>query len=157
MLPKDMYGPRGVALDAAGNLYIADHYNNRIRRVDGNGIITTVAGRNGGGYSGDGGAATSAWMKGPQGACLDAAGNLYIADTGNNRVRKVGTNGVITTVAGKTGAATNANLDAPCFVGLDAVGNMYITDYWNNRVAGWTATASSPPRRAMVVQPTQET
>ena len=95
-----LYVPSGVALDAFGNLYIADTDNNRIRKVDTNGIITTVAGKTGGGYSGDGGAATNASLSYPFGVALDAAGNLYIADQNNNRIRKVDTNGIISTVAG---------------------------------------------------------
>jgi hypothetical protein len=98
-----MEGPFGVATDANGNLYIADPYNNCIRKVDGVGTITTVAGtcgRYSGGYSGDGGPATAARLNLPHGVAVDAAGSLYIADTDNNRIRKVSLDGVITTVAG---------------------------------------------------------
>jgi sugar lactone lactonase YvrE len=134
--------PYGVALDASGNLYIADEGNNRIRKVDGTGKITTVAGTNSGGYSGDGGAAACAKLNIPFGVALDFVGNLYIADTGNNRIRKVDTNGVITTVAGTNksgfsgdgGTATNAMLYSPAGVAVDSSGNLYIADYSNNRI-----------------------
>jgi trimeric autotransporter adhesin len=98
----ELVSPVGVALDAAGNLYIADSGNGRIRKVDVNGVITTVAGGGVGNiYSvGDGGPATNAWLSSPVGVALDAPGNLYIADSGNGRIRKVDVNGVITTVAG---------------------------------------------------------
>ena len=91
-------GPAGVAVDSAGNLYIADTGNHRIRKVS-NGVITTVAGNGTPGFSGDNGPATSAQLYNPVGVAVDSAGNLYIADAGNNRIRKV-SNGVITTVAG---------------------------------------------------------
>ena len=109
--------PFGVAVDSAGNVYIADTYNNRIRKVS-NGMITTVAGNGTAGFSGDNGPATSAQLSGPSGVAVDSAGNLYIADTGNNRIRKV-SNGVITTVAGggtqlgDNGPATSAQLTLP--------------------------------------------
>jgi len=132
--------PEGVGFDAFGNLYIADKGNNRIRKVDTNGIITTVAGKSGFGYFGDGGAAINASLYYPWGVASDVFGNLYIADAGNNRIRKVDTNGIITTVAGNGrsffsgdgGAATNASLYAPFGVAFDAFGNLYIADYYNN-------------------------
>ena len=137
-----LYSPSGVALDALGNLFIADQGNNRIRMVDTNGIITTVAGKSGSGYSGDGGAATNANLAVPSGVAFDVFGNLYIVDGGNNRIRKVDTNGIITTMAGKSGsgysgdggAATNANLYSPYGVTFDAYGNLFIADDNNNRV-----------------------
>ena len=88
-------------MDATGNLFIADAGNQRIRKVGTNGIITTVAGNGTYGFSGDGGAATNAQLDNPAGVAVDAAGNLFIADSGNQRIRKVGTNGIITTVAGR--------------------------------------------------------
>ena len=139
--------PLGVAFDASGNLFIADTYTNRIRRVDSNGIITTVAGNGSFGYSGDGGAATNASMSYPSGVAFDASRNMYIADLQNNRIRKVDTNGIITTVAGNGynapynggysgdgGAATNAELFYPSGVAVDATGNLFIADFWNSRI-----------------------
>jgi trimeric autotransporter adhesin len=89
-----------VATDLFGNLYIADQNNNRVRKVDSKGIITTVAGNGVANYNGDGGPATQASLNSPTGVCTDAAGNLFIADVGNYRIRKVDTSGNITTVAG---------------------------------------------------------
>ena len=137
-----IYNPQGVAFDAAGNLYIADTYNNRIRKVGTNGIITTVSGKGSGKFAGDGGAATNAYLNEPWGVVLDSVGNMYIADYGNNRIRKVDTNGIITTVAGNGsatyagdgGAATNASLNNPACVALDNMGNLFIADWQNNRV-----------------------
>jgi uncharacterized repeat protein (TIGR03803 family) len=133
--------PLGVALDALGNLYIADYYNNRIREVGTNGIITTVAGNGTNGYSGDGGVATNASLDFYNGVAVDGLKNLYIADYFNHRIREVGTNGIITTVAGggtnglgDGGAATNAELSAPSGVVVDASGNLFIADTGNNRI-----------------------
>lgn len=138
----NLFDPNSVALDAAGNMYIADQGNYRVRKVDTNGIITTVAGTGSHGYSGDGGAATNAQLWLPLGVCLDNLGDLYIADAGAHRVRRVDTNGIITTVAGTGshgysvdgGAATNAILYGPICVALDASGNLYIADANENRI-----------------------
>jgi uncharacterized protein (TIGR03437 family) len=132
--------PYGVAVDAAGNLYIADAGNNRIRKVTG-GVIATVAGNGTTGFGGDGGPATSAQLNNPYGIAVDSAGNLYIADHNNSRIRKV-SNGTITTVAGNgtrgfggdNGAATSAMLSLPCSVAVDSAGNLYIADYANYRI-----------------------
>jgi RHS repeat-associated protein len=132
----------GVAVDAAGNLYISDNYNNRIRKVDTNGIITTVAGNGVDGYGGDGGLATAAKLRRPTGVAVDAAGNIYICDNWNYRIRKVDTSGIITTVAGNGvdgyggdgGPATAAKLSLPDGVAVDAAGNIYIADQWNQRI-----------------------
>jgi len=125
--------PEGVAVDIAGNLYIADSNNNRIRRVDGTtGIITTITGNGTWGFSGDGGLATAATLGTSRGIAVDAAGNLYIADSSNGRIRRVdATTGIITTVAGGgfngDGAlATTAQLQWPAGVAVDAAGNLYI-------------------------------
>lgn len=138
--------PGGVAIDGAGNLYIADTNNNIIREVDlTSGSIRTVAGTSTPGYTGDTGPATSAELNSPQGITIDAAGNLYIADTGNNAIREVNASTrVITTIAGdRTGAsgssgdgglATAALLSAPYGVAIDPAGNLYIADSGNNRV-----------------------
>ncbi len=134
----------GVALDSSGNLYIADTGNNRIRKVTvATGVITTVAGNGTQGYSGDGGPATNAELKQPLGTALDSDGNLYIADTLNDRIRKVTVaTGIITTVAGNGtqgysgdgGPATNAGLAQPSRVAVDSSGNLYIADWQNNRI-----------------------
>ena len=137
-----LYRPTGFAFDSAGNLFIADQANNRIRKLDTNGIITTVAGKSGSGYSGDGGAATNASLNYPQNVGFDAAGNLYIAGYYDNRVRKVDASGIITTVAGNGattysgdgGWAISASLNHPPGVTFDTSGDMYISDCWNNRV-----------------------
>ena len=135
--------PQGVAADSSGNLYIADTLNNVVRKVSPNGTISNFAGNGGAGSSGDGSAATSAQLHGPQGLAVDAAGNLYIADTLNAKVRKVSAaSGVITTVAGSGtpgyggdgGAAASAQLNLPIGVAVDSSGNLYIADFGNSRV-----------------------
>ncbi len=143
-----LFRPSGVAVDSAGNLYIADTFNNCIRKVSG-GVITTVAGSGTQGFSGDNGPATSAQLYWPWGVAVDSAGNLYIADSNNNRVRKV-SNGVIATVAGggssglgDNGPATNAQLYGPGSIALDSAGNVYIADAWNNRIRILTPVGSS--------------
>ncbi len=114
----------GVAADASGNVYIALQSYSMIVRMDPTGALTLVAGNGTAGYSGDNGPATSAQLNGPWGIALDAAGNLYIADSGNNCIRKV-TNGVITTVIGN---AVGATLNYPTGVAVDVLGNLYIAD-----------------------------
>jgi hypothetical protein len=134
--------PYGVSVDSAGNLFIADQVNNRIRKVGTNGIITTVAGNGTYGYSGDGSAATSAELANPIDVTVDSAGTLFIADYENNRIRKEGTNGIITTVAGNvTGGysgdgsvATSAELAWPYGVAVDSAGNLFIADEYNQRI-----------------------
>jgi sugar lactone lactonase YvrE len=137
--------PSGVALDGWGNLFIADQGNYRIRKVDTNGIITTVAGNGSYGYSGDGGAATNASLSYPDGIAGDASSNLFIADGWNNAIRKVDANGIITTVAGggsggDGGPATNASLCDPFDVAVDGFGNLFIADMCNNCIRKVTNT-----------------
>ena len=143
--------PTGVAADGAGNVYIADQGNNRIRKVDSSGTITTFAGSGEywdgrdyirGGYGGDGGPAVEALLDHPFGVATDGAGNLYIADTGNRRIRKVDSSGVITTIAGRRtygfdgdgGPAVEALLGSPYGVAADSAGNVYIADRLNHRI-----------------------
>lgn len=133
--------PGGVVVAPNGNVYIADPINNRVRMVS-NGNITTVAGNGTAGYSGDKAAATSAMLNVPVGVGLDSAGNLYIADSGNNVIRQVSSGGTITTWAGDNtlgytgdgGAAIYAELDDPVAITFDSAGNAYICDAGNNVV-----------------------
>jgi len=132
----NLANPTGVALDASGNLFIADTFNHRIRKVSPSGIITTVAGTGWAGFGGDGGPATAALLRGPSSVALDSRGNLYIGDRGNNRVRRVDPAGIITTVAGNGenqsggdgGPAPRAAIGFPTSVALDSAGVLYLTD-----------------------------
>ncbi|MFH2218846.1 MAG: RHS repeat-associated core domain-containing protein [Pseudomonadota bacterium] len=132
----------GVAVDASGNLFIADYANNRIRKVDASGIITTVAGNGTRGYSGDGGPATEAQLYYPSSVTVDYSGNIYITSNGDSRIRKLDTNGIITTVAGDGlydyngdgGPATEAQISMARDVAIDASGNIYIADTSNHRI-----------------------
>ncbi len=139
-----LYGPSDVLLDAAGNLYIADSFNHRIRKVDTHGIITTLAGNGQDGYSGDGGPATAAGLYRSQALAMDAQGNLFIADSDNCRVREVDTNGIITTVAGNGsaqdtgdgGAATDAGVSYPWGIAFDSAGNLFFSTSYRVREVG---------------------
>lgn len=134
--------PSGIAYDAAGNMIVADAGNNRIRKIDTAGVITTIAGVGTAGYSGDGGPATLAQLFGPYGVALDIAGNIFFTDIDNQVVRKIDTLGIITTVAGNGTAgyngdgitATSAQLNFPRGVILDSHENLYIADTMNHRV-----------------------
>jgi sugar lactone lactonase YvrE len=152
-----LYGPSGVAVDAGGNLYIADTQNHRIRKVAFDGTITTVAGSWGWGFREDGGLATESLIYSPSGITVDAAGNLYIADTKNHRIRKVALDGIISTVAGATvtgassagfsgdgGRASQALLNSPRGVVVDAAGNLYISDTQNHRIRKSVVNLSDP-------------
>jgi sugar lactone lactonase YvrE len=133
----ELWNPKGIAFDAAGNLYIADLDNNRIRMVNTAGIITTVVGNGSQTYSGDGGQATAAAIDQPWGIAFDAQNNLYFSDYGNEVVRMVNSAGIISTVAGNVdslsfegdgGPATSASIFGPQGIAFDAVGNLYISD-----------------------------
>src|ERR1051326_6029592 len=133
--------PFGVAVDAAGNFYIAEWSNHRVRKVDTSGVITTIAGIGIAGFGGDGGPATEAALNSPEGVAVDSAGNVYIADSFNNRVRKIDTSGTITTIAGTgeprytgEGVATQVGLNDPSGIAIDRSGNIYIADNSSHRV-----------------------
>ena len=136
-------GPEGIALAANGDVYIADAGNNVVRKVTAlTGIITTYAGTGTAGSTGDGGAATSARLNGPKAVRLNSAGDLYIADTGNNKIRLVTVAGIITTVtgtgtagsAGDGGSPTAAQLNAPGGIAVTSTGAYYISDSSNNKI-----------------------
>lgn len=131
--------PKGIALDNAGNLYIADYGNNIVREVTG-GIINTIAGSTSlATYSGDGGLAISAGLNGPSAVAVSSSGNVYIADVWENRIRRV-SNGYINTAAGNgtagntTGVAISSNINLAQGIAVDGSGNLYIPDYENGRI-----------------------
>ncbi len=134
--------PIDLVDDAAGNVYIVDNTNHRIRKVDVAGNISTYAGNGTAAYSGDGGPATAASLRNPNRMTIDAAGNIFIADAGNNVIRKISSTGIITTVvgtgvsgfSGDGGPATAARMSQPLGVGFDGNGNMYIADGFNRRI-----------------------
>ncbi|MDX2168061.1 MAG: hypothetical protein SF182_13390 [Deltaproteobacteria bacterium] len=140
-LNATLSGPLDVAVDAAGNVYVADTANNAIRKITPNGTITTVAGTGARGSSGDGGPATRAQLASPYGITVDASGRLFIADSDNYRVRMV-SNGIITTVVGTGqsgnggdgGPATNATLRTPYDVAVSAAGVLYVSDLNDQRI-----------------------
>jgi sugar lactone lactonase YvrE len=130
-----------VAVDATGNVYLADYQNSRIRRVATNGTITTIAGNGTAGYSGDGGAATSAQISYPLGIATDASGTVYFTEYGACRIRRIALDGVISTVAGTTcgysgdnGPATSAQIGAPVSLTVDGSGNILFSEYFYNRI-----------------------
>jgi hypothetical protein len=134
--------PRDVAIDSEGSVYIADRVNHRIRRLAANGVITTYAGNGSQGFSGDGGAATQASLNNPSAVAVDSQRNVFVADTGNERIRRITPQGTITTVVGTGvagfggdgGAATQAQIDSPTGIEVDGLGNVFISDTSNRRV-----------------------
>jgi hypothetical protein len=134
--------PNGVAVDIAGNVFIADQGNSLIRKVSLSGMITTIAGTGTLGYNGDGIPATNAQLQNPYTVAADRTGNVYICDVDNERIRKVSPDGIITTVAGNGtggssgngGPASAAELSEPIGVAVDSAGNVYIADAWNSRI-----------------------
>jgi hypothetical protein len=136
--------PSAVTIDPTGVLYIADFYNNRIRKVDTNGIISTIAGDGNSAFSGDGGPATAAELSLPNDVLLDSVGNLYIADNGNNRIRKIDTSGIITTVAGGFQSAGSAAANSPAALAFDPAGNLVFSDTGNNAIRQYAPAGTSP-------------
>jgi sugar lactone lactonase YvrE len=145
--------PRAVAGDGAGNLYVADDNNHRIRRIDPAGVVTTVAGTGTKGFSGDGGSALSAQLDHPRGVAVDGRGALFIADSMSHRVRMVDPAGVISTVAGcgrqgfggDGGPATVARVFEPRGVAVDAAGRLFVADTYNDRVRRVDDPRPGPP------------
>ena len=140
-LAAQLRTPVGVAIDTNDDLYIADRDNHRIRKISADGTIATVAGNGISDFGGDNGPALAASLKGPQGITLDAQGNLYIADTFNNRIRKVAVDGMISTVAGNgylsdlvPATAPEAWLAWPKDIAVDSQGSLFIADWGNNRI-----------------------
>ena len=155
VLKATLAAPRGICLDSGGNLYLADRWNNRIRKISG-GTISTIAGNGVGSFSGDGGSPMLAQLSDPAGVAVAANGNFYISDTLNNRVRMVSpASNTITTIAGNGnpgfggdgGTATGAQLYQPAGLAIDSSNNLYIADsnnaWWSRRVTAW-GTISSP-------------
>jgi uncharacterized protein (TIGR03437 family) len=132
----------GVAVDLAGNVYVADAGLHSIERIDSHGKVTTLAGTGAAGFAGDGGPAESAQLNSPSGLAIDSQGNLYIADTGNSRIRMIGSDGMMRTIAGNGtadfdgdgGPALSAAFNTPVGLAVDAAGNVFISDFGNNRI-----------------------
>jgi uncharacterized protein (TIGR03437 family) len=159
----ELYNPKGLALDSAGNLYIADTVNHRIRMLAPGGAISTIAGTGTSGFSGDGGAALAATLNAPSAVSVDPGGNIYIADTDNQRVRLVTADGNISTIAGTGDAAYNGDngpavrmaLHKPGALALDGQGNVSVADSYNNRArmlsTARTVVVTPPPPQLITV------
>ncbi|HTL82464.1 MAG TPA: T9SS type A sorting domain-containing protein [Bacteroidia bacterium] len=137
-----LFFPERIALDQNGNVYFTDSHNNRIRKIDPSGIITTIAGTGVAGFSGDGGPAINAQLNCPMGITIDNSGNIFFTDFFNNRVRKISVNGMIMTIAGNGtsgfsgdgGPSSTAKLNGPRDVKVGPNGNIYIADSGNDRI-----------------------
>ena len=153
------FTPFDIAIDHPGNIYVADFVDNRVRKISTDGTISTFAGTGVAGYSGDGGAAAAAQLFFPTGVATDSAGNVYIADNGNDVVRRVNANGLITTIAGIPGAylpatgdggpATQAQLDS-WRLSIDPAGNIYVSDSRNDRIRRLTPLVVAPAGLSIV-------
>src|ERR1700744_4191050 len=147
--------PQGIAMDAQGNMYVADAFNNRIRKIAPDGTTTTIAGTGAAGYSGDNGTALNATFYGPRGLAVDNQGNIFVADFGNNVIRQISPSGIVTTLAGNGVAGYvngtdghligKANTDtvefnSPAGVAVDNKGNVFVADYNNNSIRKITST-----------------
>ncbi|MBS1825157.1 MAG: SMP-30/gluconolactonase/LRE family protein [Acidobacteria bacterium] len=137
-----LFRPQGIAIDAAGNVFIADTQNHRVRRISANGRIATIAGTGVPGFNGDSQLASEAQLHTPSAVAVDANGVLYIADTGNHRIRRLTASGYLLTIAGTSGrgfsgdgeAALSARLDTPVGLVFDTSGNLFIADQGNRRI-----------------------
>ena len=167
-LSASLNNPWNIAVSAGGNIYIADQNNHAIRVVAPGGNISTIAGNGTQGFSGDGGAASGAILNSPAGVAVDPAGNVYIADSGNNRVRKINAaSGVITTIVGNAtetfsgdgGPANQAGLYGPYALVIDGAGDLYLADVFHNRIRMITSNAATltyPTIRVNRVSATQD-